>query len=216
MRSAAVTAGVSPTFWRLLVTEPLHASAVLDVGTGRGRLALALAPHCRRVVGIDVDRAALDEARREAGQRGLGNVEFRVADAEAGEYGAFAPDLIAAHLCMSDAIIERAARALAPGRVFAFVALHADQWQETGRRSRFAYDEERLTGRLEEHEFEVEHLEVERDVRTFGSLEEALAAAVAFEDRWRQDGRWFRYVDYLEGGGRQLTRAHLVVKARRR
>jgi hypothetical protein len=53
-------------------------------------------------------------------------------------------------------------------------------------------------------------------VRTFGSVEQALAAVVAFEDRWRVDGRWFRYLRYLEEGGRQLTRAWLIVKARRR
>ena len=34
-------------------------------------------------------------------------------------------------------------------------------------------------------------------------------------ERWRADGRWFRYIDFLEKGGRTLTEAHLVVKARR-
>jgi hypothetical protein len=29
------------------------------------------------------------------------------------------------------------------------------------------------------------------------------------------DGRWFRYIKFLEEGGRTLTRAHLIVKARR-
>ena len=42
------------------------------------------------------------------------------------------------------------------------------------------------------------------------------AAAVGLQERWRADGRWFHYIEYLEEGGRTLTRAHLVVKARRR
>jgi hypothetical protein len=63
--------------------------------------------------------------------------------------------------------------------------------------------------------FAVEHLEVERDVRRFGSVEEALAAAIGLQERWRADGRWFRYVKFLEEGGRTLTRSHLIVKARR-
>jgi SAM-dependent methyltransferase len=214
MTPAATSEPVSPLFIRLLEPEPLARFTVLDVGTGRGRLALALAPRCRRVIGIDLDAAAIDEARLRGA--GVTNVEFVVADAERVEYEAFEPDLVAAHLCMSDAIADRAARALAPGRVFAFVAFHVDQWRETGRPSRFAYDETRARTLLNTLCFVVEHLGVEQEVRTFGSVEEALAAVVALEERWRQDGRWFRYIKYLEEGGRQLTRSHLLVKARRR
>jgi SAM-dependent methyltransferase len=206
---------VSAAFWRLLLAEPLGALTALDVGTGSGRLALALAPHCRRVVGIDREPELVDEARRRAQALGLANVHFEVADAEATEYDHFAPDLVAAHLCMSNAIVERAARALGPGGVFAFVAFHADQWRETGRRSRFAYDEGEIRELLARVGFAIEHLEVEREVRSFATVEEALAAAVGLEEKWRADGRWFRYIRFLEEGGRTLTRSHLVVKARR-
>jgi SAM-dependent methyltransferase len=217
MRLGTTTAeGISPLFLGLLAAEPLAKRAVLDVGTGRGRLALALAGQCRRMVSIDRDAEAVAEAVRRAEALGLAHVEFIVADAEAVEYGAFAPDLVAAHLCMSDAIAERAGRALRAGQVFAFVAFHADQWRETGRRSRFAYDEAQARGLLERTGFEIEHLEMDREVKTFASVEEALAAVVGLEERWRVDGRWFRYIKFLEEGGRTLTRAHLIVKARRR
>ena len=49
----------------------------------------------------------------------------------------------------------------------------------------------------------------------FGSVEEALASAIGLEERWRSDGRWFRYVKFLEEGGRTLTRAYLIATARR-
>lgn len=195
--------------------EPLFELTVLDIGTGAGRLALALARRCRRVVGIDRAPEPLAEARRRATAAGLTNVEFVVADAEAGEYDVWTPDLVAAHLCMSDEIIARAGRALARGRTFAFVAFHSDQWRETGRASRFAYDEEHARGALSRADFAVEHLEVEREVTTFVSVEEALAAVVSLEERWKVDGRWFRYIRFLEEGGRTLTRSHLIVKARR-
>ena len=107
------------------------------------------------------------------------------------------------------------AKAESPSRVLAFVAFHTDQWRETGRPSRFAYDETRMGALLERTGFAVEHLEVERDARRFGSVEEALAAVVGLEERWRSDGRWFHYIKYLEDGGRELTRSHLLVKARR-
>jgi SAM-dependent methyltransferase len=207
--------GVSSAFWSLVVTEPLAGLTVLDVGTGSGRLALALAPGSPRVVGIDRDEAAIEEARCRAEALGLSNVEFVVVDAETTEYEAFEPGLIVAHLCMSNAIIERAGRALGAGRVLAFVAFHTDQWIETGRPSRFAYTEERAREVVTAAGFEIEHLQVERELRRFGSVEEALAAAIGLEERWRADGRWFKYVRFLEEGGRTLTRSHLIVKARR-
>ena len=202
-------------FWRLLVEESLADLTALDVGTGTGRVALALGPLCRRVVGVDRAGESIAEARRRAAGLGISNVEFVVADAEAGEYDVWRPDLVVAHLCMSDAIVARAGRALAPGRVLAFVAFHADQWRETGRASRFAYDEERARRVLGDAGFVVEHLDVEREVRTFGSVEEALAAVLGLEERWKVDGRWFHYIKFLEEGGRTLTRSHLIVKARR-
>src|SRR6267378_1384701 len=153
---------ISPAFLTLLADEDLTGRTVLDVGTGRGRLALALAPRSGRVVGIDRDEVALTR-----------------------------------------------------GAPFAFVAFHADQWRETGRRSRFAWNEDEARVALEGAGFRVEHLSVERDVQAFGSVEEALAAAIGLEEKWRADGRWFRYIKFLEEGGRTLTRARLHVRARK-
>ena len=215
-RAAAPPTGINPGFLALLQAEPLAELAVLDVGTGWGRLGLELAPHSRRVVGIDREPSLLEEARRRASAAGFTNAEFVVADAEAGDYDVFEPDMVVAHLCMSDAIAERAGRALASARVFAFVAFEAEQWRETGRRSRFAYDEPRVRALLDGNGFAVEHLEVDRETQRYDSLEAALAAVVGFEDRWKSDGRWFRYIKFLEEGGRTLTRSHLIVKARRR
>jgi len=206
---------VSLKFLALLEAEDLKDKVTLDVGCGAGRLAFLLAPRCRRVIGIDRDAQAIRDARERAATEGIENVEFHVVDAEAVEYDGFGPQLIAAHLCMSDAIIARCARALAPGECLAFVAFHVDQWRETGRPSRFAYDEARLASVLRENGFVPEHLEVEREVTRFGTVQEGLAAAAGLEDKWKADGRWQRYVEFLERGGRTLTRSHLIVKARR-
>jgi SAM-dependent methyltransferase len=206
---------ISPAFLKLIAEERFEDRTLLDVGTGSGRLALVLAPRCGRVVGIDRDESALAEARRAAEAAGLTNTEFLAVDVEATEYTPFAPDAVMAHLCMSAAIAERAGRALPRGAPFAFVAFHADQWRETGRRSRFAWDESQARAILENAGFSIEHLAVERDVREFGSVQEALAAAIGLEEKWRADGRWFRYIKFLEDGGRTLTRAHLHVRARK-
>ena len=215
MPSLIQAAGVSPRFLDLLTREPLAELRVLDVGCGSGRLTLALAAAARWVVGLDRDAGALDEARRRAAAAGLVNVELHEADVESVTYEGWRPELVTAHLCASDAIVERAAAALPRGHCLAMVAFHIDQWKETGRVSRFAYDEARMRSVVEGAGFAVEALEVEQEVQRFGSVEEGLAAAVGLEDRWRTDGRWFRYIAFLEGGGRTLTRSHLLVKARR-
>lgn len=59
--------------------QPRGDERALDVGTGAGSLALALAPHVREVVGVDVVAEVLAEARRLAD--GLDNLTFVEADA---------------------------------------------------------------------------------------------------------------------------------------
>jgi len=212
---ATAVEGVSPRFLSLVSQEDLPSLRLLDVGCGAGRVALALAPASRWVVGLDRETGLIEEARGRAERGGLANAEFHVADVEKGEYHPWAPGLITAHLCASEAIIERSGRALPSRGCLAMVAFHVDQWRETGKVSRFAYDEGRMRAALERAGLAVEALEVEQSVQRFGSVEEALAAAVGLEERWRADGRWFRYIQFLESGGRTLTRSHLIVKARR-
>ena len=206
---------VSPRFLALLTAEGLEGKRALDVGCGQGRVTRWLAPRVKHAVGLDRDAAALETARRLAEGAGITNVEFHAADVEREEYQRWRPELVTAHLCASDAIIERSARALAPGQCLSMVAFHVEQWKETGRVSRFAYDEARMERALRFHGFAPEVLEVERETTRFASVAEGLAAAVGLEDKWRADGRWFRFLAFLEEGGRTLTRAHVIVKARR-
>ena len=216
MERARSMVGLSPRFLALLEQEGLGGRRVLDLGCGGGRLALVLAASAARVVGLDRDARALVDARARAAAAGLGNVEFHEADVEREEYVRFTPDLITAYLCASDAIMERAGRALAPDGCLGMVAFHVDQWRETGRVSRFAYDEARMEAALRRAGFEPEVVAVEREVLCFPSVEAGLAAAVGLEDRWKVDGRWYAYIGFLEAGGRTLTRSHLIVKARKR
>ena len=54
---------------------------LLDVGTGTGDMAIAAARICRQVIGIDVSKRSLEQARRKAARENLDNVIFA--------YGAF-------------------------------------------------------------------------------------------------------------------------------
>jgi SAM-dependent methyltransferase len=207
---------LSPALLAWLDAEPLSGRTLLDVGTGTGRLALHLAPRARRIVGIDTDAGALVEARRGARRTGLRNVRFMMADAEQVDYRALGqPDVVVAHLCMSDPIIARAGAGLPLGGLLVFAAFHTGQWRETGRASRFAYAPERARAVLGAAGFHVEGLEVEQEVARFGSAAEAFAATAGLRRHWEPDGRWAAWEEFVDAGGRTLTRSRLVVLARR-
>ena len=55
---------------------PDGSDVVLDVGTGTGAVALALAETAGRVLGRDISEGMLQQAREKATDRGLENVEF--------------------------------------------------------------------------------------------------------------------------------------------
>ncbi len=51
-------------------------STVVDLGAGTGQFALAAAPVCARVVGVDVSPVMREQLRRKVSAAGLGNVEI--------------------------------------------------------------------------------------------------------------------------------------------
>jgi SAM-dependent methyltransferase len=55
---------------------PNGTDTVLDLGTGTGAIALALAEDAERVVGRDISEGMLEQAREKAAGRGIENVEF--------------------------------------------------------------------------------------------------------------------------------------------
>ncbi len=63
------------------LAQPKPGDLVLDVATGTGNTAFALAPHVRRVIGLDLTRAMLDEARRIAAERNIVNTDWVIGDA---------------------------------------------------------------------------------------------------------------------------------------
>jgi SAM-dependent methyltransferase len=63
------------------LARPWPDALVLDVATGTGHTALALSPHVRRVIAIDVTPEMLAEGGRLKDEGGITNVQFRIADA---------------------------------------------------------------------------------------------------------------------------------------
>ena len=99
---------------------------VLDIATGGGHTALAFAPHVREVVATDLTPAMLTAAERFITGRGVANVRFELADAEALPFADADFDLVtcrvAAHHFGDIALfIREVARVLRPGGRFILV-----------------------------------------------------------------------------------------------
>lgn len=64
------------------LARPRSTDTVLDIATGAGHTALALAPHVTQVVAYDLTEEMLTETARNAAERGLANVTTRQGPAE--------------------------------------------------------------------------------------------------------------------------------------
>lgn len=100
--------------------DPKPDWVALDVATGTGHTALAVAPHVARVVGLDLTPEMLAEARALAARRGVANATFEIGDAHRLPYADASFELVtcrrAAHHFrdVSRALAEMA-RVLVPG-----------------------------------------------------------------------------------------------------
>lgn len=99
---------------------PIDADLVIDVATGPGTTALALARVARRVIGTDVSEGMVATASERAREAGLANVAFVVADAEhppaePGTVDALTCRIAAHHFPDVPAWLAACARVLRPG-----------------------------------------------------------------------------------------------------
>jgi ubiquinone/menaquinone biosynthesis C-methylase UbiE len=106
--------------------QPQPEWQVLDVATGAGHTAFALAPNVTHVTATDITPQMLDQARRLAGERGLINVTAETADAEALPYDDGCFDLVTCriaphHFADIPLFLKESVRVLHPGGQLAVV-----------------------------------------------------------------------------------------------
>jgi SAM-dependent methyltransferase len=99
---------------------------LLDMGTGGGHVAYAVAPHVAEVVAYDLSAEMLSVVARTAAERGLANVYTKQGRAESLPFAADAFDIVvsrysAHHWGDFDAGLREAARVAKPGATVAFV-----------------------------------------------------------------------------------------------
>ncbi|MFQ5893475.1 MAG: class I SAM-dependent methyltransferase, partial [Nitrospinota bacterium] len=121
------THAAGPDLARLVeLVAPSAAGRLLDVATGGGHVALALAPHAGLTVASDLTLAMLVEARRFMTDRGFPVVVCCAADAEHLPFGEASFTAVTCRIALHHVpAIERALgevyRVLAPGGCFGFV-----------------------------------------------------------------------------------------------
>jgi ubiquinone/menaquinone biosynthesis C-methylase UbiE len=80
------------------LAAPSPDARALDVATGTGFTALAVAPRCRRVVGLDLTLGMVTHAQRLAAERAVANLQFCLGDAEAIPFGGDVFDIVTCRL----------------------------------------------------------------------------------------------------------------------
>jgi len=108
------------------LARPKLGDLALDVATGTGNTAFALAPYVRRVIGLDVTREMLDQARRLTAERGVKNADWVLGDVAALPFEDETFDLYTVraaphHFNDIDAFLSEAFRVLKPDRDAAFI-----------------------------------------------------------------------------------------------
>jgi ubiquinone/menaquinone biosynthesis C-methylase UbiE len=98
----------------------------LDIATGAGHVALALAPSVREVIASDITPAMLSTTAQLASERGLSNVRTEMADAEALPFRLFSFDLVTCriaphHFTRVDKFVAECARVVKRGGVLGIV-----------------------------------------------------------------------------------------------
>ncbi len=99
---------------------------VLDIATGPGHTAFALAPHVFDIVATDLTPKMLEVARGLARDRNIDNVSFEVADAECLHFESASFDVVTCriaphHFARIDLFLSEVARVLKPGGRFGLV-----------------------------------------------------------------------------------------------
>ena len=183
---------------------PAPTDRALEIATGPGYVAMALAQRCREVIGVDLTAAPIAIAQRTSRERGLTNVRFELGEADRLAYGDGEFDVVVCrfafhHFVEPAAILAQMCRVCRPGGTIAVEDLYAsenqsraarcnrlEQLRDTSHTRALALSE--LIATMGRAGLEVERVHSDR---LFTNLEGWLASAQATPDRAAEVRRMF-------------------------
>src|SRR5579859_3078753 len=103
--------------WIVEIAALTGKEQVIDIGTGTGHTAIALAPYAAEVVAVDLTQPMLAEAQQLAASRGITNVRFLQADTSAlplasGQFDLVTCRMAAHHFSCVEMVVSEWARIL--------------------------------------------------------------------------------------------------------
>jgi ubiquinone/menaquinone biosynthesis C-methylase UbiE len=112
--------------------DPQAIDRALEIATGPGYVAMAIAERCREVIGVDLTAAPIEIARRTSGERGLQNVRFEIGEADKLAYRDAEFDIVVCrfafhHFLNPAAILEQMRRVCRLGGTVAVEDLYAHE-----------------------------------------------------------------------------------------
>lgn len=118
--TSAVHANADSLAEVVALLRPQSDEVVIDVATGAGHLAHAIAPHVKKVVAFDLTQSMLDQTLKAAQEKGLHNLEIVQGPAEKlpfedATFDAYTVRLAPHHFEDLTASVREAARVLKPG-----------------------------------------------------------------------------------------------------
>ncbi len=119
--------------------DPGPNDRALEIATGPGYVAMALAQRCREVIGLDLTAAPIAIAQRTSRERGLTNVRFEIGEADRLVYGDGEFDLVVCrfafhHFVNPEAILAQMCRVSRAGATVAVEDLYASENRERAAR----------------------------------------------------------------------------------
>lgn len=139
-------------------------NAMLDIGTGTGRMLELFAPSCRSAMGIDANRDMLNVARSNLDAKGINQAEVRHGDVYNLALGRGTFDLIIIHQVLHflddpQAAVREAVRVLAPSGKIVIVdfASHDQEFlRDQHQHQRLGFDDEVIDGWFKDLDLEIE------------------------------------------------------------